>query len=1025
MSLPVNPDGSTQPTLTFTTVSTPETLNIWQRNANNIYNTDTGNVGIGTTTNINFKLKVNGSVNATAFNGDGANITNVPFSTITGKPTSYQADWTTTIINKPSTFPADMTNIYTKTETNNLLDTKQAIINTYSITGGTGGSLSFTSGTLTLAVPNNYTQNMSISNLITPTSFIYKGTELSTTIEPLQNIWTKIGNNIYNTAQYNGKVGIGITNPSTMLEIARLDVSANKIKFGHEGRYAVNQLFCNFFFRFITSHTASDEIAYFGYVDSYEDPLNRTMVLGITRTTLNMTGDIYASGNVGIGVSASATYKCNINGSLNATSFFQNGTQIDFNSYATNNNLTTNYYNKTETNNLLSAKDAILSFTSPLVRTTNTITFNESAITTLTNFYNKNDADNRYLQLSGGTLTGNLQISKSNPILTIRAGGESETAILYISTPFNSTSALKTAIISEGSTGWSRSKLHFCLNNTPTGAPGTTNWNLSTYTTTIADARMTIIPAGNVGISNTNPIARLHITETTGTTSGANSGTIILDHNNHGGASCITFRSAINRGSDYGYIQYQDSSIIDGAGESAKLIIGTQNDNDDDILLLPSGNVGIATTNTSSNKLYVNGSAYINGLLTINNDILLNRTNGHIQFGATNGNNLALPSGDGFFSSSALAGDMVLRSINRLHLLSGSGASAITINTNNNVGIGITNSFAPLCIGSPLVNGSDGHLVLSKRNLAGNAFRNFRMGIDDNFFFCIGDFGFGVSGNNWRPSDFTINYLNGNIGVGTSNQSFKFSVNGSINSTSLWQNGTQIDFSSYATNTNLTTNYYNKTDADARYLRVSGGTLTGNLNIQNGFALDISGGSGDGKIYRPDGNLRIEFDDILNFRSTFANNTIVFNQGSVSVPNAISSGGSATSAKYIVSGETYSFNANWNSTGSSGWFVPLNPYWSSGHAYLTVAIYLVNAGGSNAYCWFGRVLCSTNINGTSPATSGGIIQITTDYRNPSTASTNNYYIYVKEKWDGSGNNTLWIEVNNFTFGGNIKVKIYG
>ena len=56
-----------------------------------------------------------------------------------------------------------------------------------------------------------------------------------------------------------------------------------------------------------------------------------------------------------------------------------------------------------------------------------------------------------------------------------------------------------------------------------------------------------------------------------------------------GGASSIVFRRKVNQGSDYGYIQYQDTSTVRGTGESAKLIIGTQNDAGDDIILLPSG----------------------------------------------------------------------------------------------------------------------------------------------------------------------------------------------------------------------------------------------------------------------------------------------------------------------------------------------------------------------------------------------------------------------------------------------------
>jgi hypothetical protein len=131
-----------------------------------------------------------------------------------------------------------------------------------------------------------------------------------------------------------------------------------------------------------------------------------------------------------------------------------------------------------------------------------------------------------------------------------------------------------------------------------------------------------------------------------------------------------------------------------------------------------------------------------------------------------------------------------------------------------------------------------------------------------------------------------------------------------------------------------------------------------------------------------------------------------------------------TAAKYYVAGETYSFNSNWNGTGASGWFVSLNQFWYTGHAHLTVAIYAQNIGGyDNSNCWFGRILLSTNNNGTAPASPGRIIQIITDFRNPNTPATNNNYINVKEKWDGSGNNMLWIEINNFSFAGNIRVKI--
>ena len=161
----------------------------------------------------------------------------------------------------------------------------------------------------------------------------------------------------------------------------------------------------------------------------------------------------------------------------------------------------------------------------------------------------------------------------------------------------------------------------------------------------------------------------------------------------------------------------------------------------------------------------------------------------------------------------------------------------------------------------------------------------------------------------------------------------------------------------------------------------------------------------------------------------------IHNNGNVSVSNDFTVNstlncstayinGNCTAYKYYVVGETYSYTVNWNGTSASGWLVSLNRFWYTGHAYLKVAIYVQNVGGNdNSNCWFGRILLSTNINGTSPATPGGIIQIITDYRNPSSATSNNNYINVKEKWDGGGNNALWIEINSFTFAVNIKVII--
>jgi hypothetical protein len=146
-------------------------------------------------------------------------------------------------------------------------------------------------------------------------------------------------------------------------------------------------------------------------------------------------------------------------------------------------------YTQTETNQLLNAKQATLTFTSPLVNTTNTITLNESAITTLTNFYNKTDSDGRYLKLTGGTMTGNLTLTNSllsfgstvgYKIISIYDGGNTNN-FQFVGLGANS---------------------GLCFNNFATS--DAFQFRVGTSTTTAVEL-MRINGNGNVGIGTNNP----------------------------------------------------------------------------------------------------------------------------------------------------------------------------------------------------------------------------------------------------------------------------------------------------------------------------------------------------------------------------------------------------------------------------------------------------------------------------------------------------------------------------------------
>ena len=81
----------------------------------------------------------------------------------------------------------------------------------------------------------------------------------------------------------------------------------------------------------------------------------------------------------------------------------------------------------------------------------------------------------------------------------------------------------------------------------------------------------------------------------------------------------------------------------------------------------------------SDGNVTVNGSLFTTANITIG----LNNSYPDLRLGSANGNNIAIATTATAFSSSSGVNDMVIRSINKLILQSGSGEAGLIIDTNN------------------------------------------------------------------------------------------------------------------------------------------------------------------------------------------------------------------------------------------------------------------------------------------------------------------------------------------------------
>ena len=892
MSLPINPPNATQPSLTISSVITPETIDT--------YTTSNYVSNISNILDNKINTKQNILTASTTLLGIGSSITNIEYGNVINKPTNFPTDWNTTVSNKPSTFPADMTNIYNKTEVNtisnnnsNYTSTTSNILSNLIITNDNNNSnyTSITSNILNTKIDVN---NINISNILyspnytderqyPPKAYTSSTGETTTSVE----ITNVLPTNVYKQT---------ITLDNTNITYGSGDYilySSSVFTTGDQSLYRKRDLF-NYDLNDVGGHWNN---SYNGSTGIYNgnnyiksDYLGDWIIIKLSNPIFLQRFRFYARlSYINQAPSAWRCYGSNDgNNWIEINSASNDTTPLTSASYDAN-----RMYEKIVNSN---TSYIYIGFT-----------FNKKII----------DASQPYLCFAEIQLFGKEQL-----ILPV-----------YISSNVLNSTLTNTSNTLKGFIDTKENILTFDLPLTRT--TNTIGINLGSYSTTGNDANYLLKSGGimtgainsitNVGIGTTNAAARLHIREATGTTYNPNNGTIILDHDNNGGASSILFRSAVNRGGDYGYIQYQDAATVNGAGEAAKLIIGTQNDGDDDILLLPSGNVGINTNASIGYKLNVNGSinstslfqngtqidfsSYLlksGGVMTGNLEI--SKTTPTITLRGAGGSgaiarlNLStydfttneppcsiITTDDGNFGSSF---DIRLKTPGAL---ANSQTSALFIKNDRNVGIGTHTPGTRLHIehSSTTFNGASGGLYLFNPNNTANSSSCLgariggplanKAGVSLDV---SGQYGWSmyINGNDttnkrlifnssWDGAGserLTIRGNDGNVGISTNNPDCRLSLGSSIGFKvlSLWDNGQTNNFQFVGFGNNGGLCFNTNTNTDAFQFRVGVNSTSATELMRLGGNGNLSIGTTDTATYKLNVNGNIKTTDLVLYNST-------------------------------------------------------------------------------------------------------------------------------------------------------------
>jgi hypothetical protein len=152
---------------------------------------------------------------------------------------------------------------------------------------------------------------------------------------------------------------------------------------------------------------------------------------------IKTSGNIISLGNVGIGTNNPVTtFDCR------GTGYFQTVVIADIANIGNINNYQLRLNPPTSTNQYSSIQSTYVS--SPTTYMPLVLNYNGGNVGIGSQYPNKN-----------------LEIYNTSPAISIKGSSEADTAILYLATPYTTASAYKCAIIAKGTSGWSRSYLHF------------------------------------------------------------------------------------------------------------------------------------------------------------------------------------------------------------------------------------------------------------------------------------------------------------------------------------------------------------------------------------------------------------------------------------------------------------------------------------------------------------------------------------------------------------------------------------